>query len=97
MTPMDRVKATDRLRRALLTFQSTQTLLLRAHRKAKVLTSAAEVENFWMTNGGQVETSQRAAAMEVQAAFTAFSAAGLIADAGDRHLVTEARRFLADG
>ena len=36
-------------------------------------------------------------AVEVQAAFKAFSAAGLVASAHDRHLVSEAQRHLAQG
>ncbi len=97
MTTRDGSAATDRLRRALLAFQSAQTSLLGAHRKAKALASPAEVERFWGAHGGQVEAGQRTAAAEVDAAFRAFSAAGLVADAADRHLVTEARRYLAEG
>jgi hypothetical protein len=37
------------------------------------------------------------AATEVRAAFKAFSVAGLVAGAGDRHLITEARRLVAEG
>ena len=88
---------TERLRRALLAFQATQASFLGAHREAKALASPAEVERFWATHGGRVEAGQRAAAAEVDAAFRAFSAAGLVADAADRHLVTEARRYLAVG
>ena len=47
--------------------------------------------------GGGIEGVQRAAAQEVVAAFEAFSAAGLVADAADRHLVNEAQRHLAEG
>jgi hypothetical protein len=97
VTTRDGAAATDRLRRALLAFQAAQTSLLSAHRKAKALASPAEVERFWSTHGGRVEAGQRAAAAEVDAAFRVFSAAGLVADAGDRHLVTEARRHLAEG
>ncbi len=71
--------------------------LLGAYREAKALASPAEVERFWATHGGRIEAEQRAAAAEVDAAFAAFSAAGLVAGAGDRHLVTEARRHLAAG
>jgi hypothetical protein len=97
VTARDGAAAGDRLRRALLAFQSAQTAFLAAHRKAEALASPAEVERFWGTHGGRVEAGQRAAAAEVDAAFRAFSAAGLVADAGDRHLVTEARRHLAEG
>lgn len=96
MTARDGAAAADRLRRALLAFQSAQTAFLGAHRKAKALPSPAEVEQFWRTHGNQVEAGQHVAAVEVEAAFRAFSAAGLVAEAGDRHLVTEARRYLAE-
>jgi hypothetical protein len=33
----------------------------------------------------------------VMAAFKLFFAAGLVADAGDRHMITEARRLVAEG
>ena len=39
----------------------------------------------------------RLAATEVVAAFKAFSEAGLVAAAGDRHLVTQAQRHLQEG
>jgi hypothetical protein len=89
--------ATDRLRRALLAFQSAQASLLKAHRQAKVLPTPEDVDRFWNTQGGKVEARQRASAVELDAAFRDFSAAGLVADAADRHLVTEARRYLAEG
>ena len=38
----------------------------------------------------------RATATEVAAAFRQFSAAGLVAGAGDRHLVIQAQRYLAE-
>ena len=38
----------------------------------------------------------RAAAAQVDAAFGAFPAAGLVADALDRHLVTRAQWYLAE-
>ena len=97
MTAADRARATDRLRRALLAFRAAQTRFLAAHREAKVLASPDEVERFWATRGGGIEAAQRAAAREVVAAFRAFSAAGLVADAADRHLVSEAQRHLAEG
>jgi hypothetical protein len=97
VTQRDGAAATDRLRRALLAYQSAQTLFLGAHRKAKALGSAEEVERFWATRGRQIEAAQRQAAAEVDAAFRAFSAAGLVAEPADRHLVTEARRHLAEG
>jgi hypothetical protein len=88
--------ATDRLRRALLAFRAAQARFLAAHRKAKALASAHEVERFWATQGSRIEAAQRAAAAEVAAAFKAFSAAGLVADAADRHLVSEAQHLLAE-
>lgn len=97
MTVRDGAAAADRMRRALLAFQSAQTAFLGAHREAKALTSQAEANHFWSTHGARIEAGQRSAAAEVDAAFRAFSAAGLVADAGDRHLITEARRFLMEG
>jgi hypothetical protein len=85
-----------RLRRALLSLQKTQGLLLAAHRRLKDL-PAAEVEHFWAVQGDRIEKHMHAAAVEVLAAFQAFSAAGLVADAGNRHLITEARRLVAEG
>ncbi len=67
-----------------------------AHRRLKEL-SAAEVERFWAAQGSRIEKQLRAAAAEVVAAFQAFSAAGLVASANDRHLINEAQRHLADG
>jgi hypothetical protein len=85
-----------RLRRALLSFQKTQGLLLTAHRRLKDL-PAAEVEHFWAVQGDRIEKHMHAAAVEVLAAFQSFSAIGLVADAGDRHMITEARRLVAEG
>jgi hypothetical protein len=85
-----------RLRRALLSLQKTQGLLLAAHRRLKDL-PAAEVKHFWAVQGDRIEKHMHAAAVEVLAAFQAFSAAGLVADAGNRHLITEARRLVAEG
>ena len=92
----DEAAATDRLRRALLAFQAAQGRFLAAHRQTKAL-SPAEAERFWTTRGGPIEAAQRAAATELVAAFGAFSAAGLVAGAGDRHLVNQAQRHLAEG
>jgi hypothetical protein len=85
-----------RLRRALLSLQKTRGLLLAAHRRLKDL-PAAEAEHFWAVQGDRIEKHMHAAAVEVLAAFQAFSAAGLVADAGNRHLITEARRLVAEG
>jgi hypothetical protein len=84
------------LQRALVAFQKMQTLLLATHRKLKGL-PAEEVERFWAAQGYQIERHTQAAAVEVTAAFNAFSAAGLVASANDRHLVSEAQRHLAEG
>jgi hypothetical protein len=96
MTHQDEAAATNRLRRALLAFQTAQTHLLGAHRRLKVLPQA-EVDAFWKGRGRRDEANMRAAAAEVVAAFEQFSAAGLVADATDRHLVTQAQRHLAEG
>src|SRR5215213_1651693 len=93
----DKAAVADRLRRALIAFQAAQALLLGAHRKAMTLTSSEESEQFWARSGGRLEAQQRAAATEVVAAFKAFSAAGLVANTGDRHLVNQAERYLAEG
>jgi hypothetical protein len=85
-----------RLRRALLSFQKAQALLLTAHHRLKDL-PAAEVEHFWAVQGDRIEKHMHAAAVEVLAAFQSFSATGLVADAGDRHMITEARRLVAEG
>src|SRR5215213_7444250 len=87
--------ATDRLRRALLAFQAAQNSLLGAHRRLKALPQA-EVDAFWRGPGRRFEAAMRATAAEAVAAFKQFSAAGLVADAGDRHLVTQAQRHLAE-
>jgi hypothetical protein len=85
-----------RLQRALPSLQKAQDLLLTAHRRLKDL-PAAEVEHFWAVQGDRIEKHLHAAAIEVLDAFQAFSAAGLVADAGDRHLITEARRLIVEG
>ena len=91
----DQAAATDRLRRALLAFQAALNLLLGAERRLKGLPQA-EVDVFWDGQGRRVEATARAAAAEAVAAFQQFSAAGLVADATDRHLVTQAQRHLAE-
>ncbi len=87
--------ATERLRRALLAFQAALNLLLVAERRLKGLPQA-EVDAFWDGQGRRVEASVRAAATEAVAAFKQFSAAGLVAAASDRHLVTQTQRHLAE-
>ena len=95
MTHQDEAAVTDRLRRALLAFQAALNLLLGAERRLKGLPQAAE-DAFWKGLGRRLEANMRATATEAVAAFKQFSAAGLVADAGDRHLVTQAQRHLAE-
>ena len=87
--------ATDRLRRALLAFQAAQNQLLAAHRRLKDL-PPAEVDAFWRGPGRRLEAAMRTTATEAVAAFQRFSAAGLVAGAADRHLVTQAQRHLVE-
>ncbi|WP_143018217.1 hypothetical protein [Belnapia rosea] len=95
MMPSDLAAVTDRLRRALLAFQSAQGLSLAAHRRLKALPQL-EVDAFWDGPGRRIEANMGSASAEVVAAFKAFSAVGLVAAAGDRHLVTAAQRHLAE-
>jgi hypothetical protein len=92
----DQAGATDQLRRALLAFRAAQSLLLAAERKLKFL-PAEEVEAFWSAPGGRIERHVRGTAAEVVSSFKAFSAAGLVASAEDRHRVSAAQRHLAEG
>jgi hypothetical protein len=92
----NRAAATDRLRRAALAFQTAQTAFLRAHRVTKDL-QQEEADRFWRDKGARIEADLRATATELVAAFKAFSAAGLVAEASDRHLVTQAQRHLKEG
>jgi hypothetical protein len=96
MAPADEVAATDRLRQALSAFQNAQNRLLSAERRLKALPQA-EVDAFWNGLGRRLEANMRTTAREAVAAFKQFSAAGLVASAGDRHLVTQAQRHLAEG
>jgi hypothetical protein len=96
MTRQDEAAATtDRLRRALLGFQAAQNQLLGAHRRLKGLPQG-EVDAFWRGPGRRLEAAMRTTATEAVAAFQRFSKAGLVAGAADRHLVTQARRHLAE-
>lgn len=83
-SPRDQLVATNRLRRALLAFQSAQILVLTYQRQQKALSEAG------------LETVQDSAA-EVAAAFQAFSAAGLVPGADDQRLLAQAQRYLAGG
>jgi len=94
LTHHDETMATDRLRRALLAFQSAQVLLLAAHCRLQGL-PAEEIEAFWLAPGGRVKRHVHATATEVVATFQVFSAGGLIAAAADQHLVTQAQQHLA--
>lgn len=89
-------EASGRLQRALTAFQRAQGILLATHRKLKELPTE-DVDRFWAAQGKQIERYLRTSAAEVVAAFDAFSAAGLVASAGDRHLVSEAQRIVAEG
>lgn len=89
-------EAAGRLQRALAAFQRAQAMLLTAHRRLKDM-SAEEVDRFWAAQGDRIERHIHSAATEVITAFKAFSAAGLVAGANERHLVSEAQRHLAEG
>ena len=95
MSAPDQTAATDRLRRALPAFQAAQNSLLGAHRRLRELPQA-EVDAFWRGPGRRLEAAMRATAAEAVAAFEQFSAAGLVAGASERHLVTQAQRHLAE-
>jgi len=84
LSPRDQLAATDRLRRALLAFQSAQVLVLTHQRQRKAL-SPAEMETL------------RDSVAEVVTAFQAFSAAGLVIGTDDRRLLAQAQRYLAEG
>jgi len=96
MTSQPEAAATDRLRRALAAVQTAQNHLLSAERRLKGLPQG-EVNTFWNGLGRRLEANMQTTAMEVVAAFQQFSAAGLVAGATDRHLVTQAQRHLAEG
>jgi len=84
VSPQDQLAATNRLRRALLAFQSAQVLVLTHQRQRKAL-SPAEMETL------------RDSVAEVVTAFQAFSAAGLVIGTDDRRLLAQAQRYLAEG
>ncbi|MBK1659153.1 hypothetical protein [Paracraurococcus ruber] len=96
MIPPTEPEAAGRLRRALEGFRKAQNLLLAAHRQLKGMPSD-EVDRFWLAAGARLERHLHLAATEVLAAFKAFSAAGLVAGANDRHMITEAQRLLTEG
>jgi hypothetical protein len=96
MTHHYEVVATDRLRRALLAFQTARNRHLSAHRRLKALPQA-EVEAFWDGPGRRVGETMHAAATEVVAAFEVLPRAGLVIDMNDRRLVAQAQRYLAEG
>jgi hypothetical protein len=84
VSPQDRPAITNRLRRALLAFQSAQLLVL-THQRQRKAPSQAEMETL------------RDSAAEVVTAFQAFSAAGLVTGTDDQRLVAQAQRYLAEG
>lgn len=84
VSPRDQLEATNRLRRALLAFQSAQILLLTYQRQGRALSQA------------ELDTVQDSAT-EVVAAFQEFSAAGLVTGADDFRLLAQAQKYLADG
>ena len=96
MNPSGQPEAAGRLQRALEVFQRAQGMLLTAHRRLKGM-PAEEVDRFWAAQGSQIERHLHTAAVQVVAAFKVFSAAGLVANPGDRHLITEARRLINEG
>jgi hypothetical protein len=96
VTAEEEIAATDRLRHALLAFRNAQGQLLAAERKLKGL-PAEEIEAFWAAPGQRIEEHVAATAKRLVQAFAAFSATGRVATAEDRHLVTEAKRVLAEG
>ncbi len=96
MTVPGEPEVAGRLQRALEAFQKAQGMLLAAHRKLKGL-PPEEVDRFWLAPGARLEKHLATTAAEVVAAFEAFSTAGLVASANDRHLVSEAQRHLAEG
>ncbi len=96
MDPQDQIVVTDRLRRALVAFRTAESLLLVAHRRLKAVPQT-EMDAFWDGPGRRIEANVQATATALIVAFKAFSAAGLVAGAVDRHLVTQAQRCLAEG
>ena len=83
-SPRDQLVATDRLRRAFLAFRDAQILVLTHQRQGKALSQT------------DLDTVQDSAVAAVTA-FQAFSAAGLVASAGDQHLLALIQKYLADG
>lgn len=84
MTAQEQAMDTDRLRRALLAFQSAQVLIL-THQRQNQPASQAELD------------AVRESTAEANAAFQTFEAAGLMIGADDQRLLTQARKYLADG
>jgi len=58
---------------------------------------AAQVEHFRAVQGNRIEKHVQTAAVEVIAAFQVYSAAGMVAGAGDQHLIAEAQHLVAEG
>ena len=95
MSRQDEAGATDRLRRALLAVHTAQNSLLSAHRRVGELPQAGG-GGGWGGAGPPPAARQRAHPAGGGGAPHAVSAAGLVAGAADRHLVTQAQRQLAE-
>jgi hypothetical protein len=94
MTCSDEALVTDRMRRALLAFQSALNLLLAVHQRLHG-EPMEEIEAFWLAPGGRIERHVYASATDVIAAFQVFSAAGLVTNTIDQHGLTQAQQYLA--
>jgi hypothetical protein len=84
LSPRDQLTTTDRLRRALLAFQSAQILVLTRQRQHQPLSQ----EDL---------NAVRDSAAEAVAAFQVFAAGGLVASVDDKRLMAQVQKYLADG
>ena len=84
VSPRDRLMAMNRLRRAILAFQSAQILVL-THRRQKQALSQVDLD------------AVQHSAVEAAAALLAYSATGLVVGADDQRILAQARKSLADG
>jgi hypothetical protein len=96
MTHPDEGAAKDRLWRAALNFEHARLFFLTVQQKTQGLPTA-QGEAFWNGQGREIHDGLQASAKELVAAFTAFSAAGLTADASDWRQATQAKRCLKGG
>jgi hypothetical protein len=98
MTHQERAN-TDRLRNALLAFQTAQKALLAAERKLRDSSSAEPKgcvgQRMLSALHVPFERHVEIAATEVVAAVMALSEAGQIASAEDQRHISEAKRYLA--